>query len=247
MNIAVCISCVPDTTSKINFTEENTKFDTSGVQFVINPYDEFGLTKAIMLKEKHGGKVTVLTVGDISVEPIIRKALAIGADEAVRIDASPIDSTFVAINISNYIENNPQDIIICGRESIDYNTAAVPAMLAEKLNLPFINACIGIEINNNDLKATREIDGGKEITTQKIPLVVAGQKGLVEENELRIPNMRGIMSARSKPLSVIKSITKSYVKSLSFKKPPAKESCKLINSSNIKELIELLHSEAKVI
>ncbi|SVD37578.1 uncharacterized protein METZ01_LOCUS390432, partial [marine metagenome] len=162
MNIVVCISSVPDTTSKINFTDNNTKFDTKGIQFVINPYDEFGLTKAIMLKEKTGGKVTVITVGDVSVEPVIRKALAIGADEAIRINIIPTDSFLTANSIANFLKASSFDLIIAGRESIDYNNGAVPGMIAELLNLPFVNACNGLEVDSKTVKLTREIDGGKE-------------------------------------------------------------------------------------
>ena len=149
MNIIVCISSVPDTTSKINFTESGSKFDANGVQFIINPYDEFGLTKAMMLKEANGGKVTVITVGDITVEPVIRKALAIGADEAIRINMTPQDIYSTAVEIANYLKNNPADLVISGRESIDYNGGAVGGMLAEMLDLPFINACNGLHISGD--------------------------------------------------------------------------------------------------
>jgi len=248
MNIVVCISSVPDTTSKINFTENNTKFDRNGIQFVINPNDEFGLTKAMMLKEMHGGSVKIITVGDASVEPVMRKALAIGADSAIRINYSPKDSYSTAIEISTYLKENPVDIIIAGKESLDYNGGAVPAIIAEKLNLPFINACNGLEINNNEAKLTREIDGGKEISSATLPIVIGGQKGLVEESELRIPNMRGIMQARTKPLEVIEpSGGENLTSSISFEKPEEKGDCKFIKSDNVGELVELLHNEAKVI
>ena len=169
MNIVVCISSVPDTTSKINFTDNNSKFDSNGVQFVINPYDEFGLTKAMMLKEKYGGNVTVITVGDISVEPVMRKALAIGADNAVRINTSPLDSYSTASAIANYLKENEIDLIIAGKESSDYNGGAVPGMIAELMNIPFINACIGLEIENNTARLTREIDGGQEKVSTNLP------------------------------------------------------------------------------
>lgn len=248
MNIAVCISSVPDTTSKINFTENDTKFDTSNIQFVINPYDEFGLTKAMMLKEEKGGKVTVITVGQIEVEPIMRKALAIGADEAIRIDADASDSYFVANEIGKYLATNSFDLIIAGRESIDYNGGVVAGMIAEILDLPFINACIGIEVNDTEATLTREVDGGKETVSASLPLVLGGQKGLVYESELRIPNMRGIMTARTKPLQVIQAESSvPRTKSNSFEKPEEKANCKLIDEDNVKELVELLHNEAKVI
>lgn len=248
MNILVCISSVPDTTSKINFTDNNTKFDSNGIQFVINPYDEFGLTRAMMIKESTGGKVTVITVGSATVEPVMRKALAIGADDAVRINMDPQDSFSVANEISEYIKQNSFDLIITGRESIDYNGGAVPGMIAEMTDLPFVNACIGLEINGDNAKLVREIDGGKEMISCALPMVVGGQKGLVLESELRIPNMRGIMQSRTKPLSVVEATsTNTYSSSVSFAKPEEKGGCKLVEAGNESELVDLLHNEAKVI
>jgi len=248
MNILVCISSVPDTTSKINFTDNNTKFDSNGIQFVINPYDEFGLTKAMMLKESTGGKVTVITVGEASVEPVMRKALAIGADDAVRVNINASDSFSTAMEIANYIKQNNFDLIIAGRESIDYNGGAVPAMIAEMLGLPFVNACIGLEIDGGNAKLVREIDGGKEMISASLPMIIGGQKGLVLESDLRIPNMRGIMQSRTKPLLVVEA-TSSYPHacSVSFAKPEEKEGCKLVDAGNVSELVDLLHNEAKVI
>ena len=248
MNIAVCISSVPDTTSKIEFVNNNTEFDKNNIQFVINPYDEFGLTKAMMLKESTGAKVTVITVGLADVEPVMRKALAIGADEAIRINFEPKESQLVACEIAKYLKDKSFDLIITGKESIDYNGSIVPGMIAEILNLPFVNACIGLDLNENEVIATREIDGGKEILKTSLPLVIGGQKGLVYESELRIPNMRGIMTARTKPLSVIEPGDLSEkVISNGFKKPTEKAACKLIDSGNVKELVDLLRNEAKVI
>jgi len=248
MNILVCISSVPDTTSKINFTDNNTKFDSNGIQFVINPYDEFGLTKAMMIKESTGGKVTIITVGDATVEPVMRKTLAIGADDAVRVNMSAIDSFSTATEIANYIKENNFDLIIAGRESSDYNGGTVPAMIAEILGLPFVNACISMEINGDDVKLIREIDGGKEMISAKLPIIIGGQKGLVEESELRIPNMRGIMQSRSKPLNVIEPIsTLLHTNTISFDKPEEKEDCKLVDADNVSELVNLLQNEAKVI
>lgn len=248
MNILVCISSVPDTTSKINFTDNNTKFDTNGIQFVINPYDEFGLTKAMMIKESSGGKVTVITVGDASVEPVIRKALAIGADNAVRINVSPQDSFSTAKEIALYIKKNDFDLIIAGRESIDYNGGAVPGMIAEILSFPFVNACIGLDVKGDSIQLIREIDGGKETISSNLPIIIGGQKGLVQESDLRIPNMRGIMQSRTKPLQVIESSSnENRTTSLSFEKPLEKGDCKLVDSKNVEELVYLLHNEAKVI
>ena len=248
MNIVVCISSVPDTTSKINFTENNTKFESSGIQFVINPNDEFGLTKAMVLKEEFGGTVKVITVGDATSEPIIRKTLAIGADSAVRINKAATDSYTTALEIANYLKENPADLIIAGKESLDYNGGAVPAMIAEMLGLPFVNACNGLEIVGTNAKISREIDGGKENLSSSLPLVIGGQKGLVEESALRIPNMRGIMQARSKPLQVIEATTtEDLTTSISFEKPAEKGACKLVDADNVAELVRLLHNEAKVI
>ena len=248
MNIVVCISSVPDTTSKASFSENGSKFDSSGIQFVINPYDEFGLTKAIMLKEKTGGKVTVITVGDVSVEPVIRKALAIGADEAIRINVIPTDSFLTANSIANFLKTSSFDLIIAGRESIDYNNGAVPGMIAELLNLPFVNACNGLEVDSKTVKLTREIEGGKEKLSANLPLVIGVQKGLVEESELRIPNMRGIMTARTKPLQIVEADSiKSLTSSTRFEKPVEKGSYKLVDVNNVSKLVDLLHNEAKVI
>lgn len=248
MNILVCLSHVPDTTSNINFTPDGKEFDKTGIQFVINPNDEFGLTKSIILKEKYGGKVTVLNVGEISTEPSLRKALAIGADDAIRINLNPNDAFCVASQISAVIKKNSYDLIICGRESIDYNGGVVPGMIAELTNLPFINGCIGLDVNGKSATMIREIDGGQETLNASLPIVIGGQKGLVNENELRIPNMRGIMTARSKPLNVIEPIAQDiHTFSDSFSKLETKSECRFVNPENIDELISLLHNEAKVI
>jgi len=248
MKILVCISHVPDTTSKINFTEGDTKFDTSGVQYVINPHDEYALTRAIWFKEKQGASITVVTVGNQSVEPTLRKCLAIGADDAIRVDAEPKEAFFVAEQLSAVVKTGGFDLVIAGRESLDYNGGMVPGFLAASLNYNFVNACTGIEIEGTNATVTREIDGGNEVLTTNLPLVVGGQKGIVEEKDLRIPNMRGIMMARQKPLNVVPAldITPSS-KTISFEKPPLRGACKLVDANNVDELINLLHNEAKVI
>lgn len=248
MKVLVCISHVPDTTSKINFTSDNSEFDKNGVQFVINPYDEFGLTRAMWIKEKIGGTVTVINVGGTETEPTLRKALAIGADDAIRIDANPTDGFFVASQIAAIAKENQYDIIIAGRESIDYNGGQVPGMIAAILNQPFINGCIGLEIDGTNAQLIREIDGGKEKLTAALPVVIGGQKGLVEEKDLRIPNMRGIMSARTKPLQVKPAAEASNRTSVgNFEKPAPKSAVKMIDADNVQELVSLLHNEAKVI
>ena len=202
MKILVCISHVPDTTSKINFTDDNTQFDTNGVQFVINPNDEFGLTRAMWFKEKQGASVEVVTVGGVEVEPTLRKALAIGADQAIRVDTAAVDAYAVAKELADVVKSGGYDLVIAGRESIDYNGGMVPGMVAAMTGASFVNTCIALEIDGDTATATREIDGGKETVTASMPLVIGGQKGLVEESDLRIPNMRGIMMARKKQLEL---------------------------------------------
>jgi electron transfer flavoprotein beta subunit len=248
MNILVCISHVPDTTSKINFTNNDTEFDTNGVQFVINPNDEFGLTKAMFLKEKNGATVTVVNVGGPDSEPTLRKALAIGADNAIRVNAEAKDGFFVAKQITEVIKNGNYDLIIAGKESLDYNGGMVPGMIAGFTDYNFINACTSLELDGNNAITVREIDGGNETIATSLPLIIGGQKGLVEESELKIPNMRGIMMARKKPLQVVEPVDSSDKTSiLSFEKPAEKSAVKLIDADNIDELISLLHNEAKVI
>jgi electron transfer flavoprotein beta subunit len=248
MKILVCISNVPDTTSKINFTQDQTAFDTTGVQFVINPNDEFGLTRAMWFKEKQGATVHVATVGSAAAEPTIRKALAIGADEGIRIDAEPTDGLFVARQLAHVVEEGGYDLVIAGRESIDYNGGMVPGMMAAMLNMNFINTCISLEVDGNNAKAVREIDGGKETLETTLPLIIGGQKGLVEESDLRIPNMRGIMMARKKTLHVKAAVEAAAgTEDLRFEKPAPKGPVKLVDPENLDELINLLHNEAKVI
>lgn len=248
MKVLVCISHVPDTTSKINFTADNSEFDKNGVQFVINPYDEFGLTRAVWLKEKQGASITVLNVGTAETEPTLRKALAIGADDAIRVNAEPKDAHFVAQQIAAIAKEGAYDLIIAGRESIDYNGGQVPGMVAALLNWPFINACVSMEGEGPNYDFIREIDGGKEKLSAQTPLVIGGQKGLVEESDLRIPNMRGIMQARKKPLEVKEAVEAAEKTNLGqFSKPAPKSAVKMIDAENVAELVKLLHDEAKVI
>ena len=248
MKILVCISHVPDTTSKINFSEGDTKFDTNGVQFVINPNDEFGLTRAMWFKEKQGATVDVVNVGGAETEPTLRKALAIGADSAIRVDAVASDGIYVAKQLAKVVKDGAYDLIIAGRESIDYNGGMVPGMLAALSGANFVNTCIGLEIEGNEATVIREIDGGKETLKASLPLVVGGQKGIVSESDLRIPNMRGIMQARKKPLNVVEPVeTNPETEAVKFEKPAPKGDIKLIDPDNLDELINLLHKEAKVI
>lgn len=248
MKILVCISHVPDTTSKINFTNNDSEFDTNGVQFVINPNDEFGLTRAIWFQEQQGATVTVVNVGGADTEPTLRKALAIGANDAIRVNAQPTDGFAVAQQLVEVVKEGGYDLIICGKESLDYNGGMVPGMMAALLNYNFVNSCIDLKVDGNQATAVREIDGGKETVSCALPLIVGGQKGLVEEKDLRIPNMRGIMTARTKPLTV-KEIAgaNNTSQAVKFEKPAPKSAVKLISADNLDELINLLHTEAKVI
>lgn len=248
MKILVCISHVPDTTSKINFTADNTKFDTTGVQYVINPNDEFGLTRAMWFKEKQGANVTVANVGGPETEPTLRKALAIGADAAIRVNIPANDGFSVAKQLAKVVQDGGYDLVIAGRESIDYNGGMVPGMIAGLTNSNFVNNCIGLEVDGNSAKVVREIDGGKETVSTSLPLIIGGQKGIVEESDLRIPNMRGIMMARQKPLTVVEPVDiEPETASVSFDKPAPKGAVKLVSPDNLDELINLLHNEAKVI
>ncbi|WP_179344196.1 electron transfer flavoprotein subunit beta/FixA family protein [Winogradskyella ursingii] len=248
MKILVCISHVPDTTSKINFTDGDTKFDTNGVQFVINPNDEFGLTRAMWFKEKQGASVDVVNVGGTETEPTLRKALAIGADTAIRVNTPATDGYSVAKELAKVVKDGNYDLVIAGRESIDYNGGMVPGMLAAMIDANYVANCISLEVDGTSAKAVREIDGGKESVSTSLPLVIGGQKGLVEESDLRIPNMRGIMMARKKPLNVVEAADANAETSVkSFEKPAPKGDVKLIDADNVEELVNLLHNEAKVI
>ncbi len=248
MKILVCISHVPDTTSKINFINGDTEFDTNGVQFVINPNDEFGLTRAVWFQEQQGANVTVVNVGGPDTEPTLRKALAIGANEAIRVNANPTDGFFVAKQLADVIKQGQYDLVICGKESLDYNGGMVPGMIASLLGYNFVNSCIDVKVDGSSVKAIREIDGGKETISASLPLIIGGQKGLVEEKDLRIPNMRGIMTARTKALTVLEPIGANVnTKAVKFEKPATKSAVKLVSADNLDELVSLLHNEAKVI
>lgn len=248
MKILVCISHVPDTTSKINFTNGDAEFDTNGVQYVINPNDEFGLTRAIWFQEQQGANVTVVNVGGPDTEPTLRKALAIGANEAIRINANPTDGFFVAKQLAEVIKSGGYDLIIAGKESLDYNGGMVPGMLAGLLGYNFVNSCIELAVEGTNAKVAREIDGGKEIVSTSLPLIVGGQKGLVEEKDLRIPNMRGIMTARTKVLTVLEPVAaNSETKAVKFEKPAPKSAVKLFSADDLDSLVNALHNEAKVI
>ncbi|WKZ58130.1 MAG: electron transfer flavoprotein subunit beta/FixA family protein [Cyclobacteriaceae bacterium] len=245
MKILVCISHVPDTTSKINFTDNNTKFDTNGVQFIIGPYDDYALARAVELKETSGATITVLNVGQADTEPTIRKALAIGADDAIRVNAEPTDSFFVASQIAAQAKDGGYDLILMGRESIDYNSGAVHGIVGEMLGMPSISPVMKLDIEGNTAKLAREIEGGKEYLEVNLPFVAGCQEPIAE---WKIPNMRGIMSARTKPLKVVEPVsTDSGVKLQQFELPPAKGAVKMIAADNVQELVTLLKNEAKVL
>ena len=243
MKILVCISHVPDTTSKISFIENSTKFDNAGVQFIIGPYDDYALARAIELKETSGASVTVLNVGMSDTEPTIRKALAIGADDAIRVNAEPTDSLFVASQIAEHAKG--YDLVLMGRESIDFNGGVVHAMVGELLGIPSVSPVMKLDIDGSRVKMTKEIEGGKEQVEANLPLVAGCQEPIAE---WKIPNMRGIMSARTKPLKVVEPKAISGTVSLQkFELPPQKGSVKMISADNMSELVNRLKTEAKVL
>ncbi len=246
MKVLVCISKTPDTTAKIAFTDNNTKFDTNGVQWIINPYDEwYALVRAIELKEKDAATVIhLITVGTADAEPIIRKALALGGDEAIRVNTDSHDSFYIASQIAA-VAKEGYDLIFTGKETIDYNGSSIGGMVAELLDLPFVSLAAKFELNGNSAVITREIEGGEEKNEVELPLVVSAQKGMAEQ---RIPNMRGIMAARTKPLKVVEPVAVDALTTItSYGLPPAKAGVKLVSPDNVEELVRLLHEEAKAI
>jgi electron transfer flavoprotein beta subunit len=247
MKILVCISKTPDTTAKIAFTDNNTKFSTDGVQWIINPYDEwYALVRALELKEKDPTTALhLVTVGLSDAEPIIRKALALGGDEAIRVNADSDDSYFVAAQIAELAKTGGYDLIFTGKETIDYNGSSIGGMLAELLDMPYVSLATKFELAGTTSTVTREIEGGEETCEVALPLVVSSQKGMAEA---RIPNMRGIMAARTKPLKVVDPVPVDALTSVaSFALPPAKAGVKLVPADQPEELVRLLHEEARII
>ena len=246
MKILVCISKSPDTTSKIAFTDGNAKFDENGVQYIVNPYDEwYALVRGLELKEANGGSVSIITVGRAADDAVIRKALAIGADEAIRIDADPTDAYFVAMQISEYAKSNGFDLVLTGKETINYNGSQVAGMIAEGMDLPFISLASKLDINGTTATLETEIVGGVQVVEAELPIVVSCVKGMAEQ---RIPNMRGIMAARTKPLNIIPADDQKPLTSvLKFELPSPKTGCKYLDPESMDELVELLHNESKVI
>jgi electron transfer flavoprotein beta subunit len=245
MKILVCITHVPDTTSKINFVDNNTKFDTNGVQFIIGPYDDYALARAVELKDSHQATVTVLNVGGAETEPTIRKALAIGADDAIRVNTEPTDSFFVAKQIAEQAKAGGYDLVLTGRESIDFNGGVVHSLVGELLGWPSLSPVMKLELEGTKAKLSREIEGGKEQLEVSLPFVAGCQEPIAE---WKIPNMRGIMAARTKPLKVVEPVAVDKGTTLkSFELPPAKGAVKMIGADNVAELVTLLKSEAKVL
>ena len=247
MKILVCISKTPDTTAKIAFTDNNTKFASDGVQWIINPYDEwYALVRAIELKETAADTIIhLITVASADSEPIIRKALALGGDEAIRVNADSHDSFYIASQIAAIAKEGSYDIIFTGKETIDYNGSSIGGMVAELLDMPYISLATKFDIAGTEATVNREIEGGEETNKVSLPVVVSCQKGVAEQ---RIPNMKGIMGARTKPLKVVEPIAVDALTSItSFDLPPAKAGVKLISADTPEELVRLLHEEAKVI
>jgi electron transfer flavoprotein beta subunit len=249
MKILVCISNVPDTTTKIKFAAGNTSIDTTGIQWVINPWDELSLTRALELRDDSANdikSVTVIHVGLAASEPVIRKALAIGADDAIRVNAEPADAWFVAAQIAEVVKKEQFDIIMCGIESSDFNGSAVGGMISEFLGIPSVSAVSGISFEKGQPVITREIDGGKEVVALPAPFVAVVQKGIAKEP--RIAAMRGIMMARSKPVKLIEPVVaEPLTQIIMFEKPAQRAACKYIDAENPGQLIDLLQNEAKVI
>jgi electron transfer flavoprotein beta subunit len=245
MKILVCISNVPDTTAKINFSPDQKELITAGITYILNPYDEIALSKAMDLVAAANGTVTVINVGEASTEPVIRKALAIGANDAVRVNAAPRDSLFVAGQIAHFIKQNPFDIILCGRESSDYNGSSMPVMLAEMLGWPCILFAKSLTLEGNSARLECEIEGGRETISTPMPFVAGASEGMAE---WKIPNMRGIMSARTKPLAVTEPVNvEQTVKPVSYEKPEPRSSVKLIPADAASTLFEVLREEKKII
>jgi electron transfer flavoprotein beta subunit len=245
MKLLVCISSVPDTTAKINFTADKKELVTAGVTYILNPYDEIALSKAIDLAAGGDSTVTVINVGDSSTEPVIRKALAIGANDAIRINSAPHDAFSVAKQIAEYVKKNPFDIILCGRESSDYNGSSMPVMLSEMLDIPCILFAKSLAVNGTSATLDCEIEGGKEVISVSFPFVAGASEGMAE---WKIPNMRGIMSARTKPLAVVEPVSVAEkTKLVSYDKPSPRSAVKMIDPEDAGKLFELLREEKKII
>ncbi len=247
MKILVCIAQVPDTTTKIAFSDNNTAFNTQGVTMIINPYDEwYALVRALELKESGAATaVYLVTVGRTDAEPVIRKALALGGDEAFRIDVDSHDPYVVASEIAAFAKDGGYDLILTGKESIDYNNGVVGGMIAGMLDINYIGFASKLDVAGNSATVSREIESGEEVNVAALPLVVSCQKGMAEA---RIPNMRGIMAARTKPLKVVPATNVTALTQIvHYDLPPAKTGVKMFDADHLDDLVAALHSEAKVI
>lgn len=247
MKILVCISKTPDTTAKVAFTDNNTKFTADGVQWIVNPYDEwYALVKAIELKEADAAvQLHIAHVGPAENDAIIRKVLALGGDEAIRIDTDSDDSYYIACQLAAIAKDGAYDLILTGKETIDYNGSSIGGMLAEMLDMPYVALATSLTREGTNLQLVRETEGGAETLSAAVPLVVSCQKGMAEQ---RIPNMKGIMGARTKPLRVIEPVAADKLTHVvGFDLPPAKAGVKLVSADQPEELIRLLNEEAKAI
>ena len=249
MKILVCISNVPDTTTKVKFVDDFKKLDVNGIQWVINPWDELSLTRALELKDIASNGITSVTVahvGPATSEPTIRKALAIGADDAVRINCEVTDAYNVALQLSGVIKEGGYDIIMCGIESSDHNGSSVGGMIAGILDIPLVSAVSSMDFDGGEPVISREIDGGREIVTTSLPMVAVVQKGIAREP--RIAAMRGIMMARSKPVKVVEPVEAAALTEVTeYEMPAPRAACRFVDPDNAAELIALLQNEAKVI
>jgi electron transfer flavoprotein beta subunit len=246
MKILVCISKTPDTTAKIAFTDNNTKFDTNGVQWIINPNDEYySLIRAIELKEADTSvAIHLITVGSADSDAILRKAFALGGDEGIRVNAEGLDSFGIAAQIAAVAKNNAYDLIFFGKETIDYNGNSVGGMVAALLNFPYISFATKFELTGNTAAITREIEGGEELCEVNLPVALSCTKGMAEA---RIPNMRGIMGARTKPLKVVEPVaTEILTEIVDYSLPPAKAGVKLFEPDNVTALIKCLQEKTKL-
>lgn len=245
MKILVCITHVPDTTSRIAFTDNNTKFDSTGIQYIIGPYDDYALSRAVDLKTTHNAIVYVLNVGLSNTEPTLRRALAIGADEAIRINAEPVDAMYVACQIARVIRENDFDLILMGRESIDFNGGIVHSLVGELVGIPALSPVMILEIDGNEFKLAREIERGKEYIEGRLPLIAGCQEPIAE---WKIPNMRGIMTARIKPFKILEPVEAPVMTITDeYRTPPPRGKVKLLETDHVADLVSLLKNEAKVI
>lgn len=246
MKLLVCISKTPDTTAKIVFDNTGKKLIEEGIQYIMNPYDEwYALVRAIELKEQHGGTVEVIHVGDSGSEQIIRKALAIGADSAIRVDHIPQGSFDTAHQIAHYADNKAFDIIFLGKETIDHHGSEVGGMVAGLLNLPFVAYSNKLTVEGTKAIIESEMEGGVRVSEVSLPMVISCAKGMAEQ---RIPNMMGIMNAKKKPLEVITPVNSEILINLDhFELPPVKSSVKMISPDHIDEMIDVFKTELKII